>query len=160
VLGTALSACQPALSARRVSVALDDALPLLHLDAVLMERVFVNLLENALKYTPANSPIEIRAHADQGQACITVDDQGPGLPKGREEAIFQKFERGAKESATPGVGLGLAICRAIVQAHDGRIQGESRADGGARFAITLPMGHPPLDDGSESATETAEEALP
>ncbi len=160
VLGTALSACQPALSARRVSVDLDDALPLLHLDAVLMERVFVNLLENALKYTPAHSPIEIRAHADQGQAWITVDDQGPGLPKGREEAIFQKFERGAKESATPGVGLGLAICRAIVQAHDGRIQGESRAGGGARFTITLPMGHPPLDDGSESAAETAEEALP
>ena len=62
-----------------------------------------------------------------------IDDHGPGLPKNREEAIFQKFERGRKESATPGVGLGLAICRAIVEAHGGTIAGETRPDGGARF---------------------------
>ena len=72
-----------------------------------------------------------------------LDDDGPGLPRGREEAIFQMFERGRKESATPGVGLGLAICRAIVQAHGGTIRGETRAQGGARFTIELPRGTPP-----------------
>lgn len=85
-----------------------------------------------------------------------VDDHGPGLPPGREEAIFDKFERGARESATPGVGLGLAICRAIVQAHGGRIRGETRDGGGARFTIVLPLGHPPADDGSTSHTVSNE----
>ena len=74
---------------------------------------------------------------------ILVDDHGPGLPKHREEAIFQMFERGRKESATPGVGLGLAICRAIVEAHGGRISGETRPGGGSRFTIDLPRGEPP-----------------
>jgi len=81
---------------------------------------------------------------------IHVDDRGPGLPKNREEAIFQMFERGRKESATPGVGLGLATCRAIVGAHDGAITGENQPGGGARFTIDLPRDEPPaietLDD--------------
>jgi two-component system, OmpR family, sensor histidine kinase KdpD len=85
------------------------------------------------------------------QVALHVDDHGPGLPKGREEAIFQKFERGVKESATSGVGLGLAICRAIVQVHGGSIHGETRSDGsGARFTVLLPIGEPPRDDGTES----------
>ena len=70
---------------------------------------------------------------------ITVDDDGPGLPKGREEAIFQMFERGRKESATPGVGLGLAICRAIVAAHHGSIEALNRPGGGAIFRVRLPL---------------------
>jgi len=77
---------------------------------------------------------------------IVLDDHGPGLPAHREEAIFEKFERGRKESATPGVGLGLAICRAIVEAHGGTIRGETRAGGGARFIIELPRGEPPRLD--------------
>jgi len=93
---------------------------------------------------------------------VTIDDHGPGLPKGREELLFEKFERGAKESATPGVGLGLAICRAIVQAHGGRIRGENRLRAGvvdgARFTITLPLGQPPVGDGREDAVAIVEEA--
>ena len=77
---------------------------------------------------------------------VTVDDYGPGLPRQREEAIFEMFERGRKESATPGVGLGLAICRAIVEAHGGTIRGETRPSGGARFTIELPRGEPPPID--------------
>ena len=123
-------------------------LPLLHLDAVMIERVLVNLLENACKYTPAQSPIEIDARIDNVSVLLTVNDQGPGLPSKREEAIFEKFERGKKESATPGVGLGLTICRAIMQAHGGTIRGETRATGGASFILTLPRGVPPIDDGS------------
>ena len=117
-----------------------------------MERVFVNLLENAAKYTPPGSPLAIAAECQGDTVCITLDDEGPGLPPGREEAVFEKFERGARESATPGVGLGLGICRAIVQAHGGRIVGGNRLGGGrilgARFTIHLPIGLPPTDDGS------------
>lgn len=156
VVGSALATCAGGLQGRPVQVVLDEHLPLLHLDAVLIERVLVNLLENALKYTPAGTAIEVTAQAHSGEVVLVVDDHGPGLPPGREEAIFDKFERGARESATPGVGLGLAICRAIVQAHGGRIRGETRDGGGARFTIVLPLGHPPADDGSTSHTVSNE----
>lgn len=149
VVGGAIGACGPMLDGRKVTVNLAPDLPLLHLDAVLIERVLVNVLENAVKYTPALTPIEIRAHAESDNVVISIDDHGPGLPLGREEAIFEKFERGRKESATPGVGLGLAICRAIMQAHDGAIYGKSREAGGARFVLTLPRGTPPTDDGGD-----------
>ena len=152
VVGSALAACAPALQGRPVQVRLADDLPLLHLDAVLFERVLVNLLENAAKYTPAGSAIEISAAALPSTVAIHVDDHGPGLPPGREEALFEKFERGSKEGALPGVGLGLAISRAIVQAHQGTIRAANRSGAmgveGARFTIELPRGEPPADDGS------------
>jgi two-component system sensor histidine kinase KdpD len=148
VVGSALATCAPLLAGRALQVRLADDLPLLHLDAVLIERVLVNLLENAAKFSPGGSAIEIAARVDAGNAVLRLTDHGPGLPKGREEAIVQKFERGERESALPGVGLGLAICRAIVQAHGGAIRGESRPGGGACFVITLPLGDPPQDDGS------------
>jgi two-component system sensor histidine kinase KdpD len=152
VVGAALASCAPSLAGRPVRVRLSDDLPLLHLDAVLIERVLVNLLENAVKYTPAGSAIDISASTAEHQVVVTLDDHGPGLPKGKEELVFEKFERGSKESATPGVGLGLAICRAIMQAHGGDIRGETRLrDGhviGARFMLFLPLGTPPLDDGA------------
>jgi two-component system sensor histidine kinase KdpD len=155
VVGSALASCGPALQGRPVRVALAEGLPLLHLDAVLFERVLVNLLENAAKYTPAGSAVEIEASASSSSVSIVVDDHGPGLPTGREEALFDKFERGSKESATPGVGLGLAISRAIVQAHGGTIRGVNRQGPsgveGARFTIELPRGSPPDDDGSAAA---------
>ena len=157
VVGGALKAMDGALGDHPVKVSLPRELPLLHIDAVLIERVLCNLLENAVKYTPAGSAIEIGAQATSGEVEVMVDDHGPGLPKGREEAIFEKFERGRKESATPGVGLGLAICRAIAEVHGGRIAGMTRADGGARFVLCLPRGTPPkLDDiDDEAATEKA-----
>lgn len=158
VVGSALAACAPALQGRPVRVSLAEGLPLLCLDAVLFERVIVNLLENAAKYTPAGSVVTLAATASSTSVLIVVDDHGPGLPPGREEALFDKFERGAKEGATPGVGLGLAISRAIVQAHGGTIRGENRAGPsgieGARFSIELPRGTPPSDDGSSTAVET------
>jgi two-component system sensor histidine kinase KdpD len=154
VVGSALAACAPSLQGRPIHVRLADDLPLLSLDAVLFERVLVNLLENAAKYTPAGSAIDIEAVATSDTVTIHVDDQGAGLPPGREDTLFDKFERGAKESATPGVGLGLAISRAIVQAHQGRIRAVNRLRGtevtGARFTIELPRGEPPADDGSGS----------
>ena len=156
VVGSALAASAPALDDHQVSVHLDDTLPLLQLDAVLMERVLVNLLENAAKYTPAGTAIEITAQAQSDAVALTITDHGPGLPLGREELVFEKFERGSRESATPGVGLGLAICRAIVQAHGGSIRGDTVKDGqghaaGARFTVLLPRGTPPTDLGGEPA---------
>ncbi|MEK8031453.1 two-component system sensor histidine kinase KdpD [Ideonella sp. DXS29W] len=156
VVGSALAAVAPVLAGRPVKVRLADDLPLLQLDAALIERVLVNLLENAAKYTPPGSPIEIGARADSDTVQVLVDDHGPGLPRGREEAIFEKFERGRKESATPGVGLGLAICRAILQAHGGTIRGETRAEDGARFLLVLPRGEPPSDLGADEALPLGE----
>ncbi|HJV68795.1 ATP-binding protein, partial [Ideonella sp.] len=143
VVGSALKALGPAIDSRRVRVTLPDDLPLVHADAVLLERVLWNLLENAVKYTQPDTPIEISAAASSDKVKVVIDDHGPGLPRNREESIFQMFERGRKESATAGVGLGLAICRAIVQAHGGTIRGETRPDGGARFVFELPRGEPP-----------------
>jgi two-component system sensor histidine kinase KdpD len=156
VIGTALKAMSGALDQRPVKVALPDDLPLVNIDAVLFERVLCNLLENASKYTEPKSPIDIRAVASGDHVIITVDDAGPGLPKGKELAIFDMFERGRKESATPGVGLGLAICRAIVEAHGGTIRGETRLQGGARFTIELPRGTPPSLEGLERLDEIEE----
>jgi two-component system sensor histidine kinase KdpD len=145
-LGGALRAMQGALDPSRVKVSLPADLPLVQIDPALFERVLCNLLENAAKYTPPHTPLSIGANVVGDRIRIVLDDHGPGLPAHREEAIFEKFERGRKESATPGVGLGLAICRAIVEAHGGTIRGETRAGGGARFIIELPRGEPPRLD--------------
>jgi two-component system, OmpR family, sensor histidine kinase KdpD len=154
VVGSALAACAPALAGHPVSVQLADDLPLVEIDALLIERVLVNLLENAAKYTPPGTPVTVRASVDGGALSLVVEDRGPGLPAGREQALFEKFERGRKEGATSGVGLGLAICRAVVQAHGGQIRGDNAPGGGARFVITLPLGTPPADVGAQASIET------
>ncbi len=148
VVGSALNASSTPLAGRRVEVRLAPDLPLLHFDAALIERVLCNLLENAAKYTPQGTPVDIEAHAETDVVVVSVDDHGPGLPSGREAALFDKFERGRRENTTSGVGLGLAICRAIVQAHGGSISARTRAQGGASFTFSLPRGTPPSDDGS------------
>ncbi len=143
VIGSALKGLRPALTGHVLHIELDDALPLVEMDSVLMQRVFSNLVENAVKYTPPDSHINIRALVVDHCLEVHVEDDGPGLPEGREEVIFKKFERGRAESDTPGVGLGLAICRAIIEAHGGEIHARQRAGGGACFVFTLPLGHPP-----------------
>jgi two-component system sensor histidine kinase KdpD len=150
VVGSALKSVHSATAGHEIRVNLPEDLPLLEFDSVLIERVFSNLLENAGKYTPAGSRIGIGAGLGvRDSVDIWIEDDGPGLPAGKEEDIFKKFERGRKESVTPGVGLGLAICRAIVEAHGGSIRAENRPDGGARFVFSLPRGNPPLVDTAE-----------
>ena len=146
VIGTALDATRGILKQHRIEVRLSPGLPLVRFDALLIERVLVNLLENAAKYTPAGSTVTIAAEAVADDLSVSVSDNGPGLPIGREDAVFEKFTRGHRESATPGVGLGLAICRAIIESHGGKIQGFNRPGGGASFNFTLPLGHPPPSD--------------
>ncbi|HZZ94722.1 MAG TPA: two-component system sensor histidine kinase KdpD [Usitatibacter sp.] len=143
VVGSALAASRAALGPRQVAVDIPRDLPLVQMDAVLMERVLANLLENAGKYTQPDARVAISAHALEGEIEIAVEDDGPGIPAGQEEAVFEKFARGASESATPGVGLGLAICRAIVEAHRGSVVAEIGRARGARFVIRLPRGEPP-----------------
>jgi len=143
VIGSALRAAASALGTRKVAVDLPPDIPLVQMDAVLVERVLANLLENAVKYGGPDVHITIAAHARDGNLEVSVEDDGPGIPAGQEEAIFEKFARGQAESATPGVGLGLAICRAIVEAHKGRIFAEPGRERGARFVFTLPMSEPP-----------------
>jgi len=143
VVGSALKAAQTALVHHRVEVVLAPGLPLVEFDATLIERVLYNLLENAGKYTPAGTLVTLTAEVADDELVASVSDAGPGIPKGQEEAIFEKFTRGARESATPGVGLGLAISRAIVEAHHGRIWAANTPAGGARITFTLPLGTPP-----------------
>lgn len=143
VIGSALKSVERLLVQHPVKISLDEDLPLVEIDFSLMERVFCNLLENAVKYTPDGSVIEIRAKAMEKTVEVWVDDNGPGVPAGKEDVIFKKFERGQPESTTRGVGLGLAICRAIVQAHGGDIHVENRPEGGAHFFFSLPRGNPP-----------------
>ncbi|HEY9240203.1 MAG TPA: DUF4118 domain-containing protein, partial [Burkholderiaceae bacterium] len=144
VVGGAIRSAQPALGDRTVQTALAPDLPLVEFDAVLIERVLVNLLENAAKY--GAPPIVVGAHATADALVLSVRDHGPGLPaalRGREQLLFDKFTRGQTESATPGVGLGLAICKAIVGAHGGEITAANASGGGAEFTVTLPRRPPP-----------------
>ena len=143
VVGSVLANLDEVLAGRDVAVELPAELPLVELDAVLIERVLVNLLENAVKYTPPGGPIRVAARTAGRQVEIDVSDSGPGFPAGREEKLFDKFERGDRESATPGVGLGLAICKAIVEAHGGRISAHNVPTGGACVRVELPLGQPP-----------------
>jgi two-component system sensor histidine kinase KdpD len=118
-------------------------LPLLEVDASLIERVLVNLLDNALKYTPPDAKILIGAKAVGNSMYCFVEDNGPGLPPGDPERFFEPFVRGQTESAISGVGLGLALCRSIIAAHGGTIRAEAIRPSGTRFEIRIPLGSPP-----------------
>jgi two-component system sensor histidine kinase KdpD len=157
IIGGAVKHAQGALGQRPLSVKIDPSVSLVECDAVLIERVLANLLENAGKYTPAQTPVEILVHASDDELLVSVRDRGPGVAKGQEELIFEKFTRGHAESATPGVGLGLAICRAIVDAHRGRIWVEPTQPQGATFTFSLPLGTPPVVDLSDDAAPFAPE---
>ncbi|HWQ15087.1 MAG TPA: sensor histidine kinase KdpD [Roseiflexaceae bacterium] len=126
-----------ALRERPLSIDLPPTLPLVPLDGVLIEQVLVNLLHNALTHTPPGTPVAVRAWEAAGEVVVEVADRGPGLPPGSEGQVFDKFYHG--QTAGRGVGLGLAICRGMVEAHGGRIWAEQRPDGGVGFRFSLPL---------------------
>lgn len=131
------------LGTRKVVVELEKNLPLVFFDAVLLERVLCNLIENAVKYSADGHPIHIGAFVENQQACIAVCDQGISFPAEQIERLFELFERGETESTKPGIGLGLGICKAIIEAHGGVIAAENRQSGGACVTLRLPLGNPP-----------------
>lgn len=143
VVGSALRASRMALVQHRISTSLHPELPLVLFDAVLIERVLCNLLENASKYTPPDTEIVISAECSGNDLTVVVYDSGPGLPPAKVDNLFDKFTRGERESAVVGVGLGLAICKAIVQAHGGSIRSGISPKGGAALIFTLPLGVAP-----------------
>jgi two-component system sensor histidine kinase KdpD len=145
IVGVALHRLEQRLDGRKVDVRLPLDLPPIPLDDILVEQVFINLLENALKYTPPGSPIDVVAEALPGSVAIEVDDRGPGVPLEEREHIFEKFYRLKRESSSGGgAGLGLAICRGLIEAHGGKMWVEDREGGGARFRFRLPIeGTPP-----------------
>jgi two-component system sensor histidine kinase KdpD len=143
VVGASIKLLGNALAHNPIQVHFPVDLPLLEFDAVLIERVFCNLLENAAKYGPTDQPIEISATVETDCVTIRVRDHGPGFPTEQREQLFNMFVRGETESGKPGTGLGLAICRAIIEAHGGKISAEDAVAGGACVCFTLPSGNPP-----------------
>ncbi|MEP6938924.1 MAG: ATP-binding protein [Rudaea sp.] len=149
IIGAVLRRLSETLAGREVEVDVPADLPLVHVDEVMIEQLLFNLVDNAQKYTPAGSPLRVSARAVRGDIVVAVRDYGPGLPPGEEDRVFDKFHRGRSEAAQSGFGLGLAICKAIVEAHGGEISARNIPDkggagGGAEFRFTLPAdGEPP-----------------
>jgi two-component system, OmpR family, sensor histidine kinase KdpD len=135
IAGSVLRRLRDRLAMHMVMLDLPDELPLVRLDASLIEQVVANLLENAARHTPPRTLIRLRAQVQAGELVVSVEDFGPGLPEGDLERIFKKFHRGA--------GLGLAICRAIVELHKGRIWAERLPGVGTAFRFSLPLETPP-----------------
>jgi two-component system sensor histidine kinase KdpD len=142
LVALALRANEARLTQLRISVDLPADLPLILVEATLIVQILSNLLENAAKYTPPGTTITIGAGVFNACVKLTVADDGPGLPEGDPEQLFEKFQRGRSESNIVGVGLGLAICRAAARLHGGDIHATNNAAGGARFEITLPIAAP------------------
>jgi two-component system sensor histidine kinase KdpD len=142
IIGAALSRLGKRLGARRITTRVPPDLPLVAMDDVLIEQVLVNLLDNAIKYTPVGSPLEINATATDQNLTVEVADRGPGLPPGREDKVFEKFYQ-TNPGEGRGAGLGLAICQGIVRAHGGRIWAQNLPGGGVAFLFTLPLGERP-----------------
>jgi two-component system sensor histidine kinase KdpD len=148
LIGPALATFSASENAR-VQVEVEGGFPELDVDPVQMVQVMRNLAENALKYSPADQPVEIRALREETEAVLCVLDRGPGLDPGTEERIWEPFYRapGLEETALPGTGIGLAVCRGLVEAHGGRLLAHNRKGGGACFTLRLP-----LNEGSRDAS--------
>jgi two-component system sensor histidine kinase KdpD len=138
IVGAALTRLEGRLGGHPVNANFPSDLPLVLLDGVLMEQVLINLLENALKYAPPSTAIELSASVSDHELVFEIADRGPGVPPADEKRIFEKFYR-AGPAREGGVGLGLTICRGIIEAHGGRIWVEKRPGGGAVFRFTLPL---------------------
>lgn len=143
VVGASIKVLGTTLSQHQIKVDLPRDLPLLNFDAVLIERVLCNLIENASKYAPANTDITLTARVYHQEVRISINDQGKGFPDENRENLFNMFVRGESETEHSGTGLGLAICKAIIECHDGRIVADNQISGGACVYFTLPLGLPP-----------------
>lgn len=155
IVGSSLRLLSQPLSQHPVTTNLQPDLPPVLMDDLLMQQVLVNLLENAAKYSPPGSPIELTGFANDADLTVEVADRGPGLPPAELDRVFEKFYRAANSTGRPGAGLGLAICRGIVELHGGKIEAENRPGGGAVFRFTLPLAaNQPEIPAAETSTES------
>ncbi len=150
LFGCALAALEPQLGARKIEVSVPSGLTLVRMDMVLMTQVVVNLIDNALKYTPRASSIELAAGVAERKLTLTVADRGPGIPENDLMRVFDKFYRLPIPEGAGGTGLGLSICKGIVEAHGGSIRAENREGGGLRLIVNLPL-HNAADEGEYHA---------
>lgn len=148
IVGAALAVWRRALAPREIQVELPEDLPLLRFDPRLLERVLANLFENIGKYTPETTRVMVRALVMPDRVTLTISDDGPGFSED-PSLLFQKFYRGDSVGPAPGAGLGLTICRAIMEAHKGHIEASSRDPQGARFTLSLPTSVQPLVESDE-----------
>jgi two-component system sensor histidine kinase KdpD len=156
IIGVVLHRLAGPLAERTVQTHVPPELPLVAFDDLLVQQVLVNLLENAVKYSPPGAPIDISVESSPGEITVAIADRGHGLRPGDETRVFDKFYRGNGQASGSGAGLGLAICRGIVELHGGRIWAENRPGGGAVFRFTLPIdGTPPAMSLETAALETA-----
>ena len=154
VVGAALTRLEAQMLGRPLTIQLPADLPLVPLDSVLIEQVLLNLLDNALKYTPPGSPLALTAWATAEAVTVEVADRGPGLPPGEEQRIFEKFYRVQGSAQPSGTGLGLTICRGLVEAHGGQMWAANRPGGGTVVRFTLPLtGTPPSVVPEEATSE-------
>jgi two-component system sensor histidine kinase KdpD len=153
-----LGRMQPLLQERAVTIDVPEDLPPVELDYMMIDQVMTNLIENALRYTPAGSPLEITASATAKELFLSVADRGPGIPSSDLERIFDKFyrvmDRTRGTNTAGGTGVGLSVCRGLIEAHGGRIWAANRPGGGAIFRFTLPLHR------TENILQRTEEALP
>ncbi len=138
VVGCAMRRVEPLFTGRKVSITVDGRMPLVSIDASLVEQMLVNLLENAAKHSPEGSPVDIDVRQEGARLRVEVGDRGPGVPAEDRDRVFRKFERGDDVGARHGAGIGLAICRAVAQLHGGTISVRDRKGGGAEFVALLP----------------------
>jgi two-component system sensor histidine kinase KdpD len=139
LFGCALAALDSQLGTRKIEVRVPPQLPLIKMDMVLMTQVVVNLLDNALKYTPRNSPVELAAELADHTLALAISDRGPGIPVPELGRVFDKFFRVPVPEGAGGTGLGLSICKGIVEAHGGSIQAKNRDGGGLQMLVTIPV---------------------
>lgn len=139
VVGAALTRLEGPLGGRPVHLSFPTHFPLVPVDAVLLEAVARNLVENANKYSPSGAPIEVAARVEGDWVRLDVADRGPGLSAGEERKVFEKFYRGEPGRKVPGAGLGLAICKGAVEAHGGTVEASNRTEGGSIFTVRIPL---------------------
>jgi two-component system sensor histidine kinase KdpD len=149
LIGAAIAQLGDTAQHRDIRVSVDPKLPLVPMDFALVTQALVNVLDNALRYSPPDAPIEVAARLVGNEVQIRVEDRGPGVPAGDVARIFDKFYRIQHDGAGHGAGLGLAISHGIIDAHGGRIWAANRPDGGAIVAFALPV-RPPEPSGGLS----------
>lgn len=141
LIGSSLMHVEKKLEGHTVKTQVDADLPMVDVDGILIEQLLINLLENAARYTPSGSVVTVRAKAQYGNVEVRVEDNGPGIPPGDLEKVFEKFYTVSRTDKHRGTGLGLAICKAIVTTHGGEMGVENNPGGGASFHFTLPLAH-------------------